>query len=308
MYIDPVTQRINSNELSHHGVLGMKWGIRKYQDKNGKLTSEGKDRYKRDWNSADSAALMPPKDILNDCKEVNGGSEGHDYGIMRNQNCFYCSLAYEYRKRGKSVQSKSALTGVDYDTIDRVFKNENYRSYSERSSNKLEEGMSKNEYNSMVKSILADGRNTRGMVLVRWKAAEPGGTDRGGHAMNYEVRNGTFYLIDGQVGEVYSGKEAYEIMSYANNVNTVRVDNVELHPDAEDVFTEDDKTYMPINQYKKTFDTLTKVSVGVAKEVPKTVKNEVKAIATGAKAVTKGASKGVKSAAKTAKKFFKKLF
>ena len=31
--------------LEHHGVLGQKWGIRRYQNKDGSLTSEGKKRY-----------------------------------------------------------------------------------------------------------------------------------------------------------------------------------------------------------------------------------------------------------------------
>ena len=36
---------IKSNELYHHGVLGQKWGIRRYQNPDGSLTEEGKRRY-----------------------------------------------------------------------------------------------------------------------------------------------------------------------------------------------------------------------------------------------------------------------
>ena len=35
-----------ANHLEHWGVLGMKWGVRRYQNKDGSLTSEGRARYK----------------------------------------------------------------------------------------------------------------------------------------------------------------------------------------------------------------------------------------------------------------------
>lgn len=33
------------NELKHHGILGQKWGIRRFQNEDGTLTSAGKERY-----------------------------------------------------------------------------------------------------------------------------------------------------------------------------------------------------------------------------------------------------------------------
>ena len=36
----------NTDELYHYGILGMKWGIRRYQNKDGSLTPEGKRQYK----------------------------------------------------------------------------------------------------------------------------------------------------------------------------------------------------------------------------------------------------------------------
>lgn len=53
----------NDSILIHHGILGQKWGVRRYQNSDGTLTSEGKrhysaeaSKYQNRLNSADKRA------------------------------------------------------------------------------------------------------------------------------------------------------------------------------------------------------------------------------------------------------------
>lgn len=67
-----------SNELSHHGIKGQKWGIRRFQNNDGTLTSAGKERYSKEQYKRDvsvygrAGAKRIQKHVERDGETVSG--------------------------------------------------------------------------------------------------------------------------------------------------------------------------------------------------------------------------------------------
>lgn len=65
-----------SNELQHHGIKGQKWGVRRYQNKDGSLTAEGRKKY----GDKDNFEKQYPEDVKKNMKKTKSGvDKGKEY-------------------------------------------------------------------------------------------------------------------------------------------------------------------------------------------------------------------------------------
>lgn len=74
---------IREDELYHHGILGQKWGVRRYQNEDGSLTNAGRRRYGEDLDIKDKSRtnvakirLGEARRRLDEAKRTDSGGQG----------------------------------------------------------------------------------------------------------------------------------------------------------------------------------------------------------------------------------------
>lgn len=107
-----------NGELTHHGILGQKWGVRRYQNEDGSLTAAGKKHYR-----------------LNDGRLNNRGISKANSDIKKANR-----LLDDYKKRSSKFQSsvkiqKVSVPGIEKQSEFQIY-NSNLKSKADRSYNK----------------------------------------------------------------------------------------------------------------------------------------------------------------------------
>ena len=271
-----------------HGVLGMKWGVWNEETRarymGGKGRSSGsttkstqsknsevgkKLNYARKTGEFESTI----KEIEDDAKKVNGGMMAAMFAENRDNNCAYCTTAYELRRRGYDVKAAEAIAGVDLISHpDLMFKgakanllvdNTDYRKDKEgnfitdKNGNKqltmsaqlFPKGLSKQQFNDIEKELVKQGEGARGNIYGMFA-----GSAYAGHSMAYEIVNGKLCIIDSQVGSVHDGssiiKSPYQDLRNFREVYYTRTDNLKINEKLIDNFVVDASTKTNIDAAK----------------------------------------------------------
>lgn len=67
------------SDLRHHGIKGQKWGVRRFQNKDGSLTPAGAKRYSSDDYKSALAKVNKADKVLSDVKKMRSEAETKSY-------------------------------------------------------------------------------------------------------------------------------------------------------------------------------------------------------------------------------------
>lgn len=101
------------NELYHHGILGMRWGVRRYQNSDGSLTAAGKKRYNTYAGKSDKYKAKSEQYAEKTPAHYLTGFGQHKQRKMAAKSISNSAKANDQKKKAETFAAKSALNKLN---------------------------------------------------------------------------------------------------------------------------------------------------------------------------------------------------
>ena len=161
----------------------------------------------------------------------------NESGMEYKTNCSYCTMAYEFRRRGYDVEAAPKLETDDPPTAREIkswYKGVEDKDVMDILVREDPIGFALGKYDLaepasysdlLIKNIKRNGDGARGEIGVQWKQGS-------GHSMVWEVENGSVVIRDCQINKTYKENEIEDLLSRTWYVNCYRTDNLEFSDEA----------------------------------------------------------------------------
>lgn len=154
---------MEATELIHYGIPGMKWGVRRYQNKDGSLTKAGEDRYNRDVRE-NNAKKKDNRMIIDGPDPKRWARE--DLERRKDVVDAHADLVKEAKKIAEKTEPKPTATRMDLSKMsDKELRDKINRELLEQQYNKLFSEISQPQI-SRGRQVLNDTLDIAGSVLA----------------------------------------------------------------------------------------------------------------------------------------------